>query len=132
MIALPPLVDLTLERVDGTAFGVREAMDRQGVVLLPSLRCTDIATEISSSEVVFETPNPKIHAVHGAPFDWHHVESQLNLLHSSLAADSDAALRARLKEIVPEYMYQPALHPRRVLPNEKMAPQSFRRSASGR
>lgn len=86
----------------------------------------------SSSEVVFETPNPKIHAVRDVPFDWHHVESQLNLLHSSLAADSDAALRARLKEIVPEYMYQPALHPRRVLPNEKIVPQSFRRSASGR
>ncbi|HEV2288665.1 MAG TPA: nucleoside-diphosphate sugar epimerase/dehydratase [Candidatus Acidoferrales bacterium] len=83
----------------------------------------------SVSEVISETPNPMIHAVHSHSFDWRRLEIQLNALQASLVTDSDLALRAHLKGIVPEYTFQPALHPRKTVAREKMTPQFFRQSA---
>lgn len=86
----------------------------------------------SASEIMSETPNPKIHAVRDNTFDWRRLELQLNALHGSLAVDSDASLRARLKEIVPGYNYPPTLPPQRTIRDKEIAPRLVRQSASTR
>jgi FlaA1/EpsC-like NDP-sugar epimerase/dTDP-4-amino-4,6-dideoxygalactose transaminase/lipopolysaccharide/colanic/teichoic acid biosynthesis glycosyltransferase len=55
------------------------------------------------SEVIHPTSSPKIGRIRGTPHGWVDLNRHLHQLRQSMSAKSDAAVRNKVKEIVPEY-----------------------------
>jgi FlaA1/EpsC-like NDP-sugar epimerase len=58
-----------------------------------------------SEEEVLPTNCDKIRRVHGAAANWLQLDRQLARLHAAMRAGDGAEIRARVREIVPEYCY---------------------------
>jgi FlaA1/EpsC-like NDP-sugar epimerase len=59
-------------------------------------------------EKVLPTPYEKIKRINGSKPDWAGLCRQLEELHTSLTIDGAGPIRAKIKEIIPEYRYTPA------------------------
>ncbi len=57
----------------------------------------------SAAEEVIPTDRPKIKRIRGKPMEWPALARQLEELRASLSIDGAAPIRAKLREIVPEY-----------------------------
>ena len=58
-------------------------------------------------EKVFSTSCGKIKRTNASVEDWSRLRRQLDDLHASMSGDSAACIRAKIKEIVPEYFFLP-------------------------
>jgi FlaA1/EpsC-like NDP-sugar epimerase len=71
---------------------------REGEKLLEEL--------LYASEKVQPTSFPKIQRIHGVQNRWSELQRHLEELRTSVHVDNTAAIRGRIKEIVPEYSYE--------------------------
>jgi len=69
----------------------------------------------SAGEELLPTAHPKIKRIRRASVGWKVLAGQLEQLRASLAPGDDAEIRARLREIVPEYGNGRSEHPARLL-----------------
>jgi FlaA1/EpsC-like NDP-sugar epimerase len=79
-----------------------------------------------SEEVVCDTSCPKIKKARNVPRGWSELESQLDDLRATLYVDGASPIRAKIKQILPEYSYYPA----EVCPFPEESP-DLRKSAAG-
>jgi FlaA1/EpsC-like NDP-sugar epimerase len=77
-------------------------------------------------EVVRDTPCPKIKKARNVLCGWGELEAQLDDLRATLYVDGASPIRAKIKQIIPEYSYHPAEV--RSFPEES---QELRKSAMG-
>ena len=71
-----------------------------------------ISEEISSErEELLPTVHPKIKRIRSAPVAWKILADQLERLRASVFSGDEAAIRARLQEVVPEYRMAELKHP---------------------
>jgi FlaA1/EpsC-like NDP-sugar epimerase len=59
-----------------------------------------------ASEEIHPTSSPKIGRIHGTPQGWIDLNRQLRQLRQFMSTKSDTAIRAKLRDIVPEYSPQ--------------------------
>jgi len=75
-------------------------------------------------EEVIPTSCEKIKRTSGTPKDWSRLCSQLDGLRASMNVDGAAPIRAKIKEIVPEYCFPTGISKRTFV--ESLAPRTFR------
>jgi FlaA1/EpsC-like NDP-sugar epimerase len=63
-----------------------------------------------SEETICETSCPKIKKARHAPREWSELETQLDELRGTLYVDGANPIRARIKQIIPEYSYCLEIH----------------------
>ena len=82
-------------------------------------------------EEVQPTSFPKIKRIRGAQNRWSEIQYHLEELRASMSIDGAAPIRAKMKEIVPEYVCGPDSQPKTsVAQTVPSAPKVLRQAAS--
>jgi FlaA1/EpsC-like NDP-sugar epimerase len=81
-----------------------------------------LAEELSyACEEIHPTSSPKIGRIRGAPLDWERLSRSIDQLYRSMSERGDAAIRQKMKEIVPEYAPKDEVENRSAGANSKPA-----------
>jgi FlaA1/EpsC-like NDP-sugar epimerase len=86
------------------------------------------------TEEIHPTSFQKITRIHGTPSRWFELQTHLDELRASLSINGAAPVRAKIKEIVPEYSYrlcdQQEESAVRIAPTAHAAPEAFQKATS--
>jgi FlaA1/EpsC-like NDP-sugar epimerase len=86
------------------------------------------------TEEIHPTSFQKIARIHGTPSRWFELQTHLDELRASLSINGAAPIRAKIKEIVPEYSYrlcdQQEESAVRIAPAAHAAPEAFQKATS--
>jgi hypothetical protein len=101
-------MDAGRKSAEGLDFGDQIAVDtlgRGGQVLITGLRAGEKLFEELSypAEEIHPTSSPKIWQIRGTPHRWLDLDRQLRQLRMAMSPTACAAIREKMRKIVPEY-----------------------------
>jgi FlaA1/EpsC-like NDP-sugar epimerase len=119
------ILDLALRLVKLSGKSAEDVRIRFTGVRLGEKLCEELTY---STEIMLPTRCPKVYRARGPLVNWGFLERQLEALRVSLATGDAAAVRARLKAIVPDYQYKSDSSSRAIEQVENTSPRPLARA----